>query len=619
MNHRRGRARGALLALLLLPALLFLPAAIVRTQTTAALGQNAAGDVVMLALQALTPRAELNQHIEEGLLSDSPATRDVEKHLLEIQMIIVQETATFGPVLLLAPDETTRTALYQRCAEWRICELLRSDRVRVKVVVHDGLWLRDFGPRIELAGDAAHVVHWRYFDIRTEQAKREKLEELETARLRLLEARQQADQPETLAPPSAPDARRAAAAAIDAKLYVLREFSQLLSEISPQRTNDDNSAFDVADAVLAAPDFAYTASALALDGGNLFKLEDGRCLTTRVLLSRNKDQSINVDQELRQTAGCTEVTYLEPLPGPVIEHVDMFALPAAGKRILLASYSLSQPFAAEYWSKLSDAERDLAANAELAMEQNAERLRRLGYDVVPVPSPFPRVPADGHIYYPSVLNVLVRNGPDGAQQIIAPLFKDYETDIQSAAARQIANAFGTKAKLVTIEATTAAKSQGGIHCLTLTAPLQLSVFGDSADLARRASVLAAKEKLDRQVATQTTPQIPENGLQGSWAILGDTDATQASLLYSYPQRIFFGKEEFQRGVLDQVEAQGQYSVDKRETASWSLHLLFRGGAATPATVQWITKDEVRLTLGDARALLLRRISSSATSPFKPAD
>lgn len=62
-----------------------------------------------------------------------------EKHLLEIQMNIVRETAKFGPVLMLAPDETTKGAVYQKCKEFQICELFRSDRVRMKVVPHDGL------------------------------------------------------------------------------------------------------------------------------------------------------------------------------------------------------------------------------------------------------------------------------------------------------------------------------------------------------------------------------------------------------------------------------------------------------------------------------------------------
>jgi len=490
----------------------------------------------------------------------------------------------------------------------------------MKVVPHDGAWIRDFGPQIEAIGDSAYVVHWRYFDIRAEEGKRATLQELETARLKLLETRQQEDQPDDFSQESTPDAHKAVVSAIDDKIYLLREYSQIVSEASPQRFNDDNSAVDIADAVLATPDFNYKSSGVALDGGNLLKLEDGRCLTTRGLLSRNKDQNTNLDQELEKIGGCKNVTFLDPLPGPVIEHIDMFALPVGGKRILLASYDLSKPFAAEYWSKLSNSERDLALNAELAMELDAERLRRLGYEVVPVPSPFPRIPANGHTYYPTVLNALVRVGTDGYRQVLVPSYKDYETDIQSSALIQIGAAFGPKTEIVTIEATEAAKAQGAVHCLTLTAPLRLSIFSDLADAARRTEYAARKDQLDRNVAAEIASQIPATGLQGSWAILEEEEQSDETPLELYPQRIFFGENEFQKGVFDQLESKGTYTVDTRDPTSWSLHFQFLDQDVTPAVVQWLSKDEVKLVLGDGDSILvLRRIGSGLGSPFKPEE
>jgi agmatine/peptidylarginine deiminase len=615
MIYGRNRTRSLCSPLLLLLFLLF--GARSRSQTVPIATQHTASDVVIVSLEALNPRTELRQQLREGLGSNSGATLDVEKQLLAIQINIVREAAKFGPVLLLAPDENTQSAVSQRCQEFQICELLKSDRVRMKVVAHDGVWVRDFGPQIEAIGDSANVVHWRYFDIRAEEAKREMSQELEAARLKLLETRQQEDQSDALTLGSPPDARKAVASTIDDKLYLLREYSQILNEASPQRTSDENSAFDIADAVLAAPDFNYRSSGVALDGGNLFKLDDGRCLTTRVLLSRNKDQNINVDQELKKIGGCKEVTYLDPLPGPVIEHIDMFVLPVDGKRILLASYDLSNPFAAEYWSKLSNAERDLALNAELAMELNAERLRGLGYEVVPIPSPFPRIPPSGHTYYPSVLNALVREGTDGHRQVLVPSYKDYETDIQSAALKQIGAAFGRNTDIVAIEATEAAKSQGAIHCLTLTAPLRLSIFGDSADAARRTEALARKEQLDRNVVEEIASQIPATGLQGSWAILEKDDRPEGGPLELYPQRIFFGEKEFQKGVFDQLESTGKYTIDKRDLALWSLHFLLPDKKVTAAAVQWISKNEVKVTLGDGDSTwVLRRIDSGRASPFK---
>jgi agmatine/peptidylarginine deiminase len=618
MSKDRNRKQPPRLALLLLLPLL-LPAAS-RAQTAPPSSPSSATDVVMLSLQALDTHAQQTQRVSEGLLGNAAAELEKEKHLLEIQMNIVRATAKFGPVLLLAPDDTTQTAIEQRCKEFQICDLLRTARVRLKIAPHDGLWIRDFGPQIEADGDSAYVVHWRYFDLRKEEAKREKFQELETARLKLLETRQQEEQSDDFSEDSTPEARKAVLSTIDAKLNLLREYTQILTEASVQRSNDEDSAFDIADAVLAAPDFNYKSSTIAVDGGNLFKLEDGRCLTTRVLLSRNKDQNVNLDQELEKIGGCKSVTYLEPLPGPVIEHIDMFALPAGGKRILLASYDLSKPFAAEYWSKLSSEERDLALNAQLAMQLNADRLSRLGYEVVPVPSPFPQIPANGHTYYPAVLNALVRIGADGRRQVLVPSYKDYETDIQFAALNQIAAAFGPNAEIVTIEATDAAKSQGGVHCLTLTAPLRLSVFGDSADAARRTAYQAQKDELDRKVATQIASQIPTTGLRGSWAILQQDEQADPSPLDLYPQRIFFGEREFQKGVFDRLESRGTYAIDTRDLSSWTLHFQFADQHVTPAVVQWLSKDEFTLVLEDGdKTFLLKRIGSGQQSPFKSAE
>src|SRR5271170_3663885 len=108
--------------------LLFLflrPPASSRAQSAPAPTQNSAGDVVMLSLQALNVRVEHGRHVRAGLLGNDDPELIKEKHLLEIQMNIVRKTAKFGPVMLLAPDETTKDALHQRCKEFQICDLLQ--------------------------------------------------------------------------------------------------------------------------------------------------------------------------------------------------------------------------------------------------------------------------------------------------------------------------------------------------------------------------------------------------------------------------------------------------------------------------------------------------------------
>jgi hypothetical protein len=215
-----------------------------------------------------------------------------------------------------------------------------------------------------------------------------------------------------------------------------------------------------------------------------------------------------------------------------------------------------------------------------------------------------------------MLNALVRSSADGYRQVLVPSYEDYETDIQSSALNQIGAAFGSKTEIVTIEATQAAKSQGAVHCLTLTAPLRLSIFSDLADAARRTEDLARKEQLDRNAAAEVAAQIPTTGLQGSWAILEEGEESDESPLELYPQRIFFGEHEFQKGVFRQVESNGTYTIETRDPTSWSLHFVFSDQNVTPAAVQWLGKDEVKLVLKDTNSVLvLRRIASNLVSPF----
>jgi len=94
--------------------------------------------------------------------------------------------------------------------------------------------------------------------------------------------------------------------------------------------------------VWATPGFRLQNSPTVLDGGNLFKLDDGRLLlTTRALLSQ-KDQEKLKGREDRERRRLKQVTYLDPPDRPVYEHYDLFA--PAGRRkneSLLASYDLT--------------------------------------------------------------------------------------------------------------------------------------------------------------------------------------------------------------------------------------------------------------------------------------
>jgi hypothetical protein len=264
---------------------------------------------------------------------DDDAASDPNTEILNMQIAIIQATAPFGPVAALVPDGQTKAVLSNQCRQFGICEFLKSDRLRLLIVQHEGVWIRDFGPQIESSFDTARVVHWRYFDSRAHDGLEQQREEINRLRLSLLEVKlktktsnsllSEADDSEEESPKEADSTKE-----LDSKIAALHELSSLLKDNSfLERGIDDRAGLEIADAVLDSPNFKFIESKISVDGGNLIKLPDGRCLTSRVLLTRNKDQYTDVTQALKELGGCGDVVYLDPLPGPVIEHVDMFVLP----------------------------------------------------------------------------------------------------------------------------------------------------------------------------------------------------------------------------------------------------------------------------------------------------
>lgn len=596
-------------------------AAISLAQEHAGLKEPRSTDVVILSLMPLSnPEEQHRKHTREQLGVDSGMEMDFTE-LFKTQMEIVRKTAPFGPVLLIVPDETTKSVVYDTCKQLQICELIRGDRIRMKVVAHEGPWIRDFGPQIEGVHGTARVVHWRYFDNRSEQARNETLEKLDSKLAKLFEVKAGFIYGDTdsLLQEASEERQTELLNEVDSQISFLRDYDQFLRKTSLQRVGDEASAYDFADAALRDPKFTYISSKAAVDGGNLLKLDDGSCLTTRVLLSRNKDTQTDVYTELRTAGGCKKVVFLDPLPGPVIEHADMFVLPAGGKRILLASYDLADPTAKSYWEELSNAEQFLSLNAAVVMDQNADRLTQLGYEVIRVPSPFPRVPNEDEPYYPTVLNALVRPGKDGSRQVLLPVYEGYDEDIQKRAWDVIQNVFGANTELEFIESTAAAKAQGAVHCLTLTLPLTLSIFNDPGEKARRAKYLALKEDLDRAHMQELAKQIPGTGEQGLWAMLEEDEEAGAETTKTGVSEIHFAHNEFQTGMFNQTVLTGQYEIQKTAPDKWAVVFQFRDGDTLSGVLVWEGRDRAKLSFPEKdEIMLLVRLNDDPEVPFDTA-
>jgi agmatine/peptidylarginine deiminase len=512
--------------------------------------------------------------------------------LLDMQMTIVRKSAPFGPVMVLADDAVTKMVVADSCARWDLCDWLETGKVQVKVVTHQGPWIRDYGPQIEIGTNGPRVVHWRYYDTRQDEALLAKRSKLAEVRLQLIEDAFAGlnGKGGTLSELLTDEDQQATQ---DRKLNLLTQMDSIYANAAVlQRNVDEHSAYDIAQAVLKNPRFEYVSSGAFVDGGNLMRLGDGRCLTTRTLLSRNKDQNPGVDQELVAKGPCSQVIYLEPLPGPVIEHVDMFILPAGPKKVLLASFDLRQSYVERYWADLAPEEKVLAGEAAVAMRTNARRLREAGYEVIEAPSPLPRDDGEGGVYFPTVLNALVRSNAAGKTQVLAPVYGGYEEDVQAAALQAIRVAFGPEAEIVTIEATTAAKGQGAVHCLTLTVPLAASVFADSA--MESDSRLQTARRMELEKALERSLQPPD--LTGMWAYVEEHDAfRRAAAAASRMIFEFKGQEVVADLGNGEDPVEGKYQIVGKDGSTWAVKMVF-GDKDLDVELTWLDPDHVRIAL-----------------------
>lgn len=345
---------------------------------------------------------------------------------------------------------------------------------------------------------------------------------------------------------------------------------EVVDKLSSTRGVDDESPLALGIALFSDLRFKLRRPEINLDGGNFLRTSDGRCLTTRDLLTRNFGREDELRRILAQEYGCvSDVVFLRALPGGdgVIEHVDMFALPAPDKRIFLASYTPDNLTMARYWSELSPSMQRLATEAAIVMKANARTLRDLGYEVIEIPSPLPRKTIDDQLYYPTILNgVLHTNGT--ISQLLLPRYAGYQEDLQSAAFEKIRETIGTHTLVDTIEATAAAQGQGAVHCLTILLPQKWTVFDSKSDRDARTTVLAAVQAID---PAAVTAQRDQDRLDGVWHILGPEgdhglfDTQEMKLVFRGSQvRLKFGKSTEHDTTFDVRDRQGrQWTLDIR--------------------------------------------------------
>jgi agmatine/peptidylarginine deiminase len=472
-----------------------------------------------------------NEYLVPGVvLVAFPQLSDGDDPIFRIDMSIVGAAVRSGPVLVYTYDELTREAIRREATPHEpLYEALKTGDVRLVDADYDTAWIRDYGPQFVFSeGGEIRVLDARYRgdrpgpqmeeqrthlrDERTELSKvlvsalndeadseEGPLEFFRASEERLYGERPKATRTDRVtsaartAPAALIDATTAARAdattqrqrrlwAMVEKLNVMREQDDLLklAESSSDRALDDEAPFQFAGEVLRNAGFDIQYVDAYLDGGNLLRLADGRCVATGGLMGRNAESaragSMRLVDTLRETYGCADTIFLRALPGTnVIEHVDMFLLPVKNG-VLLADYSPGRQEFETHLGEIDDDIRPAILDAAVAMNDNEETLRRHGVNVIRVPSPWPAM-LGSDLVYRTVLNGVVRVDRQNRQHVILPRYKDYQIDVQKAA-RSIIEAQFEPGAVDYVEATAAAAGQGAIHCLTLVAPWKGSVFED---------------------------------------------------------------------------------------------------------------------------------------------
>jgi len=409
-----------------------------------------------------------------------------------VQMGILNAAVQSGPVLLMVPRYIEYNRLRKHCEKFsHICTALDNGNLRIVEVYHEGPWVRDYGPQFGQTVNGLPIVYdASYHDRRNANiASRAQRARFDTERRQIIEKleriRDMIERYESFAADSAYFRERlqsvkAEEEELTKRLSLLREKVDAYSDESyEKRVFDDESTLDFVQTALQSPQFRIKKTNLFVEGGNLMRLPGGRCATTSALISANDGHDGQLQKVLTEDYGCHEMIYLAALPGQnIIKHIDMFLLPVDGKSVALAQFDLKKAPLAKDFVNVDAEIQELAIAASVAMDRNEAVLKKSGLEVHRVPAPLPRKGENG-IYFPTVLNALVRMDAKGVRHVIMPRYDGYQEEVQAIAVKKLEEVFPKGTSFYKVEATAAAEGQGAVHCLSLVIPTNVSIFGDS--------------------------------------------------------------------------------------------------------------------------------------------
>jgi len=249
---------------------------------------------------------------------------------------------------------------------------------------------------------------------------------------------------------------------------------------------------------------------LVLAGGNFAADGVGGCFTSTETIRANGGSRRWVDRLLRDYLGCERVVYLEPLPGPITKHIDMFFRLVRPGVVLLAEY--------EAGALPHSPEGIVQTRARAAMERNREVLSASDgvLEITRVPMPpitriesetalsdeapaaiesrdlveaddapedFAKLVWDLRYRYRSYLNY-VQLATDATEVLLVPSYEDAlgPEGPEERALAALRRAF-PRARIASIDSDELILKKGALHCATWVVPraVELSDFlaGDS--------------------------------------------------------------------------------------------------------------------------------------------
>jgi len=512
--------------------------------STRAFNEGYEQGIILIALDDLK---FLDKNQENNTKTEKNYNQKIKSDIFDTQIKIALKASDINMVILLLKNRDDLEIFndYSR-THFKLYTKIKNNLIATEIVDHDAVWIRDYGPAFNLNGEQSiNILDADYHDSRLDfeiakkiarinKKRMEKAEEL----LLTIELQNYLDDLVKKIGDNISIKDKQEIVGEKKELFkdqyekvnnYLNAYNTLLTVYSSHfrvRNDDDKLPVAIADKIYDVTHFTIDTTNINLDGGNILRSSGCDCFLSSDIISQNQYNQENVTKILKNKYLCNKVIFLNPLPGEnIIKHVDMFLLPVDSNTVLLASFNPEYQILKKEWMD-KNTDKNVAIEAEIAMRQNYEILKKNGYNVILVPSYLPRYTLSDKkkpyldlkdslavgmlnaniLFYPTMLNLLVQQTQKDKKlmQLLIPSYQELDPAIFSNAVNIIKSSFSKSfssyfsLKTEFIDCTSAAPMQGAIHCLTLSIPGNFTKYTDDFYQKNLIEIKSQMEKLEKQ-------------------------------------------------------------------------------------------------------------------------